>query len=299
MVHLSGSLIVIGILAFLVILTIFLGVRIVPQGYKHVVQRLGKYHSTLNPGLNFVIPYLDSIAYKVLTKDISMDIPTQEVITRDNAVIMTNALAFINVIDPQKAVYGIDDYRFAIVNLIQTSLRSIVGEMDLDDALSSRDVIKAKLKGAISDDVAAWGIVVKTVEIQDIKPSSTMQMAMEQQAAAERTRRAAITEAEGKKAAAILNAEGAKEAAIREAEGKLEASRRDAEAKIIMAEATREAIARVTSALGDKDLPAQYLLGERYIDAVRLLAQSPNAKTLLLPADVLHAVQGILGRAKA
>jgi regulator of protease activity HflC (stomatin/prohibitin superfamily) len=298
MVHLSGSLIVIGILAFLVILTIFLGVRIVPQGYKHVVQRLGKYHSTLNPGLNFVIPYLDAIAYKVLTKDISMDIPTQEVITRDNAVIMTNALAFINVIDPQKAVYGIDDFRFAIVNLIQTSLRSIVGEMDLDDALSSRDVIKAKLKGAISDDVAAWGIVVKTVEIQDIKPSSTMQMAMEQQASAERTRRAAITEAEGKKAAAILNAEGAKEAAIREAEGKLEASRRDAEAKVIMAEATREAIARVTAALGDKDLPALYLLGERYIEAVRQLAQSPNAKTLVLPADVLHSVQGILGRAK-
>jgi regulator of protease activity HflC (stomatin/prohibitin superfamily) len=183
--------------------------------------------------------------------------------------------------------------------LIQTSLRSIVGEMDLDDALSSRDVIKAKLKGAISDDVAAWGIVVKTVEIQDIKPSSTMQMAMEQQAAAERTRRAAITEAEGKKSAAILMAEGAKEAAIREAEGKLEASRRDAEAKIIMAEANREAITRVTTAFGERELPALYLLGERYIDAVRLLAQSPNAKTLMLPADVLHAVQGILGRGKA
>ena len=293
-----GSLIVIGILAFVVMLTIFMGVRIVPQGYKHVVQRLGKYHSTLNPGLNFVIPYIDAIAYKVITKDISMDIPTQEVITRDNAVIMTNALAFINVIDPSKAVYGIDDYRFAIVNLIQTSLRSIVGEMDLDDALSSRDVIKAKLKGAISDDVAAWGIVVKTVEIQDIKPSPTMQMAMEQQAAAERTRRAAITEAEGKKSAAILMAEGAKEAAIREAEGKLEASRRDAEAKIIMAEANREAIARVTTAFGERELPALYLLGERYIDAMRLLAQSPNAKTLLLPADVLHAVQGLLGRGK-
>lgn len=293
-----GSLIVIGILAFVVLLTIFLGVRIVPQGYKHVVQRLGKYHSTLNPGLNFVIPYLDAIAYKVLTKDISLDIPTQEVITRDNAVITTNAIAFINVIDPQKAVYGIDDFRFAIVNLIQTSLRSIVGEMDLDDALSSREVIKAKLKGNISDDVAAWGIVVKTVEIQDIKPSPTMQQAMEQQASAERTRRAAITEAEGKKAAAILNAEGAKEAAIREAEGKLEASRRDAEAKVIMAEATREAITRVTAALGDRELPAVYLLGERYVEAVRQLANSPNAKTLLLPADLLAAVQGILGRSK-
>jgi regulator of protease activity HflC (stomatin/prohibitin superfamily) len=290
-----GGLTVIGILTVLVVLTIFMGVRIVPQGYKHVVQRLGKYHSTLNPGLNFVIPYLDAISYKVITKDISLDIPTQEVITKDNAVIMTNALAFINVIEPQKAVYGIDDYRFAIVNLIQTSLRSIVGEMDLDDALSSRELIKSKLKGGISDDVAAWGIVVKTVEIQDIKPSPTMQQAMEKQASAERSRRAAITEAEGKKVAAILNAEGAKEAQIQEAEGKLEASRRDAEAKVIMANATKEAIQRVTDAIGDRHLPAVYLLGERYVDAFKNLAASPNAKTIVLPADILKSVQGLLG----
>ena len=291
----AGGLTVIGILTILVVLTIFMGVRIVPQGYKHVVQRLGKYHTTLNPGLNFVIPYLDTIAHKVLTKDISLDIPTQEVITKDNAVIMTNALAFINVIEPQKAVYGIDDYRFAIVNLIQTSLRSIVGEMDLDDALSSRELIKSKLKGGISDDVAAWGIVVKTVEIQDIKPSPTMQQAMEKQASAERSRRAAITEAEGKKVAAILNAEGAKEAQIQEAEGKLEASRRDAEAKVIMANATKEAIQRVSDAIGDRHLPAIYLLGERYVDAFKNLAASPNAKTIVMPADILKSVQGLLG----
>jgi len=291
----AGGLTVIGILTFLVIVTIFMGVRIVPQGYKHVVQRLGKYHTTLNPGLNFVIPYLDTIAHKVITKDISLDIPTQEVITKDNAVIMTNAIAFINVIEPQKAVYGIDDYRFAIVNLIQTSLRSIVGEMDLDDALSSRELIKSKLKGGISDDVAAWGIVVKTVEIQDIKPSPTMQQAMEKQASAERSRRAAITEAEGKKVAAILNAEGAKEAQIQEAEGKLEASRRDAEAKVIMANATKEAIQRVSDAIGDRQLPAIYLLGERYVDAFKNLAASPNAKTIVMPADILKSVQGMLG----
>jgi regulator of protease activity HflC (stomatin/prohibitin superfamily) len=291
----AGGLTVIGILTALVVLTIFMGVRIVPQGYKHVVQRLGKYHTTLNPGLNFVIPYLDTIAHKVITKDISLDIPTQEVITKDNAVIMTNAIAFINVIEPQKAVYGIDDYRFAIVNLIQTSLRGIVGEMDLDDALSSRELIKTKLKGGISDDVAAWGIVVKTVEIQDIKPSATMQQAMEKQASAERSRRAAITEAEGKKVAAILNAEGAKEAQIREAEGKLEASRRDAEAKVIMANATKEAIQRVSDAIGDRQLPAVYLLGERYVDAFKNLATSPNAKTIVMPADILKSVQGMLG----
>ena len=294
----GGGLTVISILTFLVILTLFLGVRIVPQGYKHVVQRLGKYHSILNPGLNFVIPYLDTIAYRVITKDITMDIPTQEVITKDNAVIMTNAIAFINVIDPQKAVYGIDDFRFAIVNLIQTSLRSIVGEMDLDDALSSRELIKSKLKAGISDDVAAWGIVVKTVEIQDIKPSPTMQQAMEKQASAERSRRAAITEAEGKKVAAILNAEGAKEAQIQEAEGKLEASKRDAQSKVIMANATREDIQRVSDAIGDRQLPAIYLLGEKYVEAYKNLAISPNAKIVALPVDILKAVQGILGGGK-
>jgi regulator of protease activity HflC (stomatin/prohibitin superfamily) len=174
-----------------VLVTIFLGVRIVPHRGSASASTTSRSTRAELP-----IPYLDAIARS--SPRTSRSTPDQEVITRDNAVIMTNALAFINVIDPQKAVYGIDDYRFAIVNLIQTSLRSIVGEMDLDDALSSRDVIKTKLKGGISDDVAAWGIVVKSVEIQDIKPSPTMQMAMEQQAAAERTRRAAIT-GEGKK----------------------------------------------------------------------------------------------------
>ncbi len=291
-----AGMVLILILLVLVLVTIFLGVRIVPQGYKWVVQRLGKYHKTLTPGLNFVIPYFDTIAYKVLTKDISLDIPGQEVITKDNAVIMTNAIAFISIIDPPKAVYGIDDYRIAITNLVQTSLRSIIGEMNLDDALSSRDLIKSRLKESISDDVAAWGIVVKTVEIQDIKPSQTMQMAMEQQAAAERSRRAVITEAEGKKTAAILNAEGSKEAAIREAEGKLEASKREAEAKKILADATREAISRVTEAIGNNQLPATYLLGEQYVTAIRQMATSDNAKTVLLPADVLNAVRGLLGK---
>jgi len=292
----SGTLSIVVILTVLVILTLFLGVRIVPQGYKHVVQRLGKYHTTLNPGLNFVIPYLDTIAYKVITKDISLDIPTQEVITKDNAVIMTNALAFINVIDPQKAVYGVDDFRFAIVNLIQTSLRSIIGEMDLDDALSSRELIKSKLKASISDDVAPWGIVVKTVEIQDIKPSATMQQAMEKQASAERSRRAAITEAEGQKVAAILNAEGQKAAQIQEAEGRLEASRRDAEAKVILAEATRQAVEAVTQAIGERELPAVYLLGERYVDAMKQLGLSPNAKVVAVPSDIVQAVRGLLAR---
>ena len=188
---------VVAALAILVVVTLAKGVRTVPQGYKHIVQRLGKYHVTLNPGLNFIIPYIDSVAYKLTTKDIVLDIPSQEVITEDNAVIIANAVAYINIVSPEKAVYGVENYTFAIQNLVQTALRSIVGEMALDSALSSRDQIKAKLKAAISDDIADWGITLKTVEIQDINPSMTMQQAMEEQAAAERQRRAAVTKAEG------------------------------------------------------------------------------------------------------
>ena len=280
----SGSIIAIAFLAFVGI-TIFKGVRIVPQGYKWIIQRLGKYHTTLNPGLNFIIPYVDEVAYKVTTKDIVLDIPSQEVITRDNAVLVMNAVAYINITSPQNAVYGIENYSWAIQNLVQTSLRSIVGEMDLDDALSSRDHIKAKLKAAISDDIADWGITLKTVEIQDIQPSGTMQSAMEAQAAAERQRRATVTRADGEKQAAIL-----------EAEGRLEASRRDAEAQVVLAEASQKAIHMVTEAVGDKEMPVTYLLGEQYVKAMQDLAKSNNAKTVVLPADVLNTIRGVMGR---
>lgn len=282
-----GGLIVVGVFVFLIFLTIAMGVRIVPQGYKYVVQRLGKFHSTLGPGLNIIIPYIDTVAYKVTTKDIVLDIPSQDVITRDNAVIIANAVAYINIVSPEKAVYGVENYILAIQNLVQTSLRSIVGEMDLDDALSSRDRIKAKLKESISDDIADWGIILKTVEIQDISPSSTMQRAMEEQAAAERARRATVTRAEGEKAAAIL-----------EADGRLEASRRDGEAKVVLAEASQRAIEKVTGAIGANELPVMFLLGERYVEAMKSLSTSPNAKTILLPADIPAAVRGLMGASK-
>ena len=280
----AGAIIVLALLVFIGI-TIFKGVRIVPQGYKWIVQRLGKYHTTLNPGLNFVIPYVDEVAYKITTKDIVLDIPSQEVITRDNAVLVMNAVAYINLTTPEKAVYGIENYTWAIQNLVQTSLRSIVGEMDLDDALSSRDHIKAKLKAAISDDISDWGITLKTVEIQDIQPSHTMQAAMEAQAAAERQRRATVTKADGEKQAAIL-----------EAEGRLEASRRDAEAQVVLAEASEKAINMVTNAVGDKEIPVAYLLGEQYVKAMQDMAKSNNAKTVVLPADVLNTIRGLMGR---
>ena len=195
-----GFVIAIAVLLFILV-TVAQGVRQVPQGYKWVVQRLGKYHVSLKPGLNFIIPYIDIVAHKVTTKDIVLNIPSQEVITRDNAVLITNAVAYINIVSPEKAVYGVEDYVIAIQTLVQTSLRSILGEMTLDQALSSRDHIKSHLKAAISDDIADWGIILKTVEIQDINPSSTMQAAMEEQAAAERARRATVTRADGDKQA--------------------------------------------------------------------------------------------------
>jgi regulator of protease activity HflC (stomatin/prohibitin superfamily) len=252
-----------------------------------VVQRLGKFHKSLSPGLNLIIPYIDDVSFKATTKDIVLDIPSQEVITLDNVVIIANAVAYINIISPERAVYGVEDYELAIRTLVQTSLRSIVGEMALDDALSSRDQIKAKLKDSISDDIADWGITLKTVEIQDINPSGTMQQAMEEQAAAERQRRATVTRADGEKTAAIL-----------EADGRLEASRRDAEAQVVLAEATKEALTKVNDAIQDKELPAMYLLGEQYIDAMKAMSDSSNAKLVVLPADIPAAVRGIMNNTK-
>jgi regulator of protease activity HflC (stomatin/prohibitin superfamily) len=269
----------------IVVTTLLAGVKTVPQGHEYVVQRLGKYHSTLKPGLSIIIPYMDQVAYTVLTKDEPLNIEQQEAITRDNAVILCTAITFVKVVDPVKAVYGISDYRYAIKNMVMTNLRSIIGSMTLNDALSSRDRIKALLKEQISNEVTDWGLVVKSVEIQDIRPSGSMQEAMEKQAGAERLKQAVILEAEGKKEAAVL-----------EAEGRLLAARKEAEAQISLAKASAEAITNIREAIGSNELPALFLLGDRYIESFRKLAASSNAKTMILPADILGAVKGLIGR---
>jgi len=275
-----------AILVFVAV-TIAKGVRIVPQGMEWIVERLGKYHSTLKPGLNIVIPYLDKVAYQLVTKDIILDVQEQEVITRDNAVILTNAIAFIKVTDPVKAVYGVTDFSEAIRNLIMTTLRSIVGEMELDEALSSRDKIKARLRESIADEAVDWGLTVKSVEIQDINPSQSMQKAMEMQAAAERERKAVVT-----------RSEGAKQSAILEAEARLESAKRDANAQVMLAEASAEAIRRITAAIGDQTGPMSYMLGEKYITALERMGEKDNAKIVVLPADLQEAVRGLFGRVK-
>jgi len=281
------EIVVIALLVFAIV-TVWKGVRIVPQGEEWIVERLGKYNATLTPGLTIIVPYLDKVAYKVVTKDIILDVPQQEVITKDNAVIITNAIAFIKVTDPIKAVYGIVDFAEAIRNLVQTTLRSITGEMELDQALSSREKIKVRLKASISDEAIDWGLTIKSVEIQDIKPSESMVKSMELQAAAERERKAVVT-----------RAEGAKQAMILEAEGRLESAKRDAIAQVTLAESSAQAIKNVAAAVGDRDGPMLFLLGEKYIRALDKMAASQNSKVVLLPGDLQDALRGILGRARS
>jgi len=272
------------ILAIGVIVTLYKGINIVPQGEEWVVERLGKFSRTLQPGLNIIVPYIEAVRQKITTRDIILDIPQQEVITRDNAVILTNAVAFIRVTNPRDALYGIENFRLAIQQLVMTTLRSILGEMSLDEALSNREAIKTRLKDAIIDDVADWGVTVKSVEIQDISPSASMQDSMERQAAAERERRAIETTAEGNKNATIL-----------EADGKLAAAEREAKAQITLANASAEAIRMISENIQDKELPAMFLLGDRYINSLEKISQSPNSKFVIYPADLQGAIKGMLG----
>jgi len=284
----SASLMVVLALFIFVFVTLAKGIRIVPQGEEWVIERLGKYNETFVPGLNLMIPYIDTVSQKVVTKDVLLDVQEQEVITKDNAVILTNAIAFVKVTDPVKAVYGVVDFAAAIRYLIMTTLRSIVGEMELDQALSSRDQIKARLRESIADEVLDWGLTVRSVEIQDIKPSPTMQKAMELQASAERERKATVTKAEGDKQAAIL-----------QAEARLESAKRDAEAQVMLAQASAEAIQKIMAAATGSDTPLLYLLGEKYIKSMTQLAASPNAKMVGLPADLQETIRGVIGKIKA
>lgn len=283
----SGSQIFTACLVLFSIVTIMRGVRIVPQGEEWIIERLGKYDSTFMPGLNFMIPYMDRVSCRIVTKDIMLDVPQQEVITKDNAVLIVNAIAFVKVTNPVKAVYGIVNFGDGIRNLIMTALRSIVGEMELDQALSSRDKIKARLRESIAEEVLDWGLTVKSVEIQDIKPTQSMQKAMELQASAERERKATVTKAEGDKQSMIL-----------QAEARLEAARRDAEAQVTLAAGSSEAIKKVTESIGDRDTPMLYLLGEKYINMIGRLANSPNSKIVVIPADIQETARGLIGRIK-
>lgn len=272
------------VLIILLVIAIFKGVRIVPQGEEWVVERLGKFTGVITPGFHLINPILSKVSYKVTTKDIILEIPQQEVITSDNAVILANAVAFIKVTNIERSVYGIENFREAMRNMVQTNLRSIIGGMELNEALTSRDRIKTELKNAVADEALDWGITVKSVEIQDIKPSMNMQDAMEKQAAAERERVAVVTEAEGAKEALILNAEA-----------RLEAARKDAEAQMVAAKASSEAIRFITEAAKGNDDSATFLLGDRYIQALQKMSQGNNSKIVVMPGDLVNAVKNMVG----
>ncbi|MDD3343800.1 MAG: SPFH/Band 7/PHB domain protein [Sulfurospirillaceae bacterium] len=269
-------------------------VRIVPQGEEWIVERLGKFHTVLKPGLNFLIPVLDNVQSRLNTKELIQQMKAQEVITKDNAVVIISAVVFFKISDPQKALYSIDNFELAVANMASTTLRSVIGNTTLDESLSGRERIKTAISEKIGDHLAQWGLTLTAVEVQDIKPSDKLQDAMEKQAAAEREKKALIMKAEGEKQAAITKAEGLKESMVLEAEGRLLASRKEAEAKVALANGDRASMELIASQLKHGDA-SSYLLAQRYIDSVSSLAHSSNSKVVFVPADLKHSVEGIAG----
>jgi len=273
-------------------------IRIVPQGEEWVVERLGKFHTVLKPGLNFLIPILDQVQSKLNTKELIQQMKSQEVITKDNAVVIISAVVFYKISDPAKALYSIDDFELAVANMAATTLRSVIGNMELDASLSGREVIKSAVSEKISDHLEQWGLALTAVEVQDIRPSDTLQEAMEKQAAAQREKKALIMKAEGEKQAAITKAEGLKESMVLEAEGKLLAASKEAEAKVALANGDQAAMEAIAAQMKNGDAPS-YLLAQRYIDSVQFLANSSNSKIVFIPADLKHSLEGVAGNLSA
>ncbi|KYP92813.1 SPFH domain-containing protein [Rosenbergiella epipactidis] len=292
----TPGIIVAILLVVLVIVTFLKCVRIVPQADQWIVERLGKYHTTLNPGLNILIPFIDAVAYRMSAKDQMFEVKGIEGITRDNATVGVNAICFIRIADPAKAAYGVDSYSAAVQNLVMTTIRNAVGGMNLDDTLSNRDQLAVTLRANMEEQMSDWGLILKAVDIQDITPSESMRKSMEQQAAAERERKATETRAEGNKNAAIREAEGKKQAMILEAEAKLESSRREAEALETLAEGQRKATSQLSQALaetgGEKAMTFQ--LANNYVTSLSTLAASDNSKVVAIPADLAQSVGGLL-----
>ena len=288
-------------LSFFVILLIaggyllFQMIRIVPQGEEWVIERLGKYHCVLKPGLNFLVPLIDSVQVKLNTKELIQQMKEQEVITKDNAVVIISAVLFYRISDLYKAVYSISNFELAVANMAATTLRAVIGTMTLEEALSKRDEIKTNVTTKISSHLDGWGLNLTAVEIQDIRPSKGLQEAMEKQASAEREKVAVVTRAAGEKEAAIAKAEGLKQAMILEAEGKLEASKKEADAKIALARGDQEAIAAIASQIKENTSSASYLLAQRYVDSIKIIGASTNSKVVFLPADLKHSIEGIGG----
>lgn len=278
----------------LVVIAILLSVRIVSQTDAVVIERIGRYHRTMRSGLNFMIPLIDRAVQTTSSKDIILQLGKVDCISADNAVVLADALIVIKVADPEKAIYGVENYERSTGMLAAAALRSKLGSLTLDQALTSRDQIKVAVTESIRAELEDWGIVLRNVEIQEISPSESMVLAMENQAAAERSRKAAVTKAEGEKTAISLQADAKRYSAAQEAQGRLEAATADAAAQIKLAEATAEAVNKVGAALKDNPDSASYLLGEKFLENYARLAESSNTKIVALPADYMATVSTLL-----
>ena len=283
------------VIVALAILTLFAGVKTVSQGYNWTVERFGRYTRTLRPGLNLIVPFFDRIGRKMNMMEQVIDIPQQEVITKDNATVTVDGVAFFQVFDAAKASYEVAEIQRAIETLNMTNIRSVMGSMDLDQVLSHRDEINEKLLRVVDAAVSPWGVKVNRIEIRDIVPPADLVASMGRQMKAEREKRAVILEAEGQRQSAILRAEGAKQSQILEAEGRREAAFRDAEGRERSAQAEAKATEMVSEAVSRGDIAAlNYFVAEKYLKAFGQLAQSPSQKVLMLPIEAMN-VLGSLG----
>ncbi|MGV2981088.1 SPFH domain-containing protein [Camelimonas sp. ID_303_24] len=294
---LTGFNIFIIAVVILVIVTVIAGVRTIPQGYAYTVERFGRYARTLGPGLGLIVPYIERVGHRMNMMEQVLDIPGQEAITRDNAGVSIDAVAFFQVLDAPRAAYEVSNLPVALLTLTMTNIRTVVGSMDLDQLLSHRDEINERLLRVMDQAAAPWGVKVTRIEIKDILPPPSIAEAMTRQMRAEREKRANVLEAEGLRQAAILRAEGEKQAQILAAEGRREAAFRDAEARERQAEAEAKATSMVSAAIAEGDVTAvNFLVAEKYIEAFRVLAASPNQKVVVAPYDsagLIGAVAGI------
>ena len=291
------------VIVLLAVLTLYLGVKTVPQGYTWTVERFGRYTKMLSPGLNLIVPFVDQIGRKMNVMEQVIDIPQQDVISKDNATVTVDGLAFFQVFDAAKASYEVAQLDLAIVKLTMTNIRSVMGSMDLDQMLSHRDEINERLLRVVDAAVSPWGVKVNRIEIKDIVPPADLVEAMGRQMKAEREKRAEILTAEGQRQSAILRAEGAKQSQILEAEGRREAAFRDAEARERLAQAEAKATEMVSQAIQRGDTAAiNYFVAQQYLKAFTELAHSPNQKILMLPIEataVLGSLAGIAEIAKS
>ncbi len=287
------------VLVALVVVVFFLlrSIRMVPQGYQYTVERFGRYVRTLHPGLGLIIPFTDRIGHKLNMMERVLPVPSQEVITRDNAMVTVDGVAFFQVLDAAKASYEVNNLENAVLNMVMTQIRTVMGSMELDHLLSQRDEINQKLLGVVDQATQGWGVKMTRIEIKDISPPRDLIESMGRQMKAERDKRAAILEAEGLRGAAILKAEGEKQSIMLQAEGHKEAAFREAEARERSAEAEAKATKLVSDAISEGNVQAiNYFVANNYVKALEALAQSPNQKILMLPLDatsILGSIGGI------